>query len=60
MREIRQNSAHGLQAIQDHDDSINRAGEHRQVPPKLLHKNIIYLIDLFDRLCIMILINLKV
>lgn len=31
MREIRQNNAHSLQAVQHHDDSINRAGEERQV-----------------------------
>uniref|UniRef100_M1CGH8 NRC1 n=1 Tax=Solanum tuberosum TaxID=4113 RepID=M1CGH8_SOLTU len=30
MREIRQNKAHGLQALQDHDDSISRGGEERQ------------------------------
>ncbi|KAG5627005.1 hypothetical protein H5410_012223, partial [Solanum commersonii] len=33
MREIRQNKAHGLQALlQDHDDSISRGGEERQPP----------------------------
>nr|WHB10905.1 NLR required for cell death protein [Solanum americanum] len=32
IKEIRQNSAHGLQALQDHDDSLNRAGQERQPP----------------------------
>ncbi|XP_049396829.1 putative disease resistance protein At1g50180 [Solanum stenotomum] len=33
MKEIRQNNAHGLQALlQDHDDSINKGGEMRQPP----------------------------
>ncbi|KAL3381093.1 hypothetical protein AABB24_001291 [Solanum stoloniferum] len=32
MREIQQNKAHGLQALQDHDDSISRGGEERQPP----------------------------
>lgn len=31
VREIRQNNAHGLQALQDHDDLVNRGGEERQV-----------------------------
>ncbi|KAM3323047.1 putative late blight resistance protein R1A-10 [Capsicum chacoense] len=32
VREIRQNNAHGLQALQDHDDLVNRGGEERQPP----------------------------
>ncbi|KAJ8565573.1 hypothetical protein K7X08_008149 [Anisodus acutangulus] len=37
VREIRLNNAHGLQALQDHDDPFNRGGEERQ--PHVVGKN---------------------